>query len=101
MKAQCLVLTGALVCALLLAATSASGAETSVICTPTGVATFSGRIHVRCAQSFSGIMFFAHGSGDAAGAARYMSMATSALILFVPRKELYSSTAFVFFSTMT
>lgn len=53
---------------------------TSVICTPTGAATFSNRIHIRCAQSFSGVVFFAYRSSDSAGAARYMSMATSALI---------------------
>lgn len=57
-----------------------SAAETSVICTPTGVATFPSRVHVRCAQSFSGIAFFAYASSDSAGAARTMSVATSALI---------------------
>lgn len=58
----------------------AIAAQKSVICTPTGVATFPKRIHVRCSQSFSGIVFFAHRSNDSAGAARNMSMATSALI---------------------
>jgi hypothetical protein len=78
---------------------TASAAEISIICTPTGVATFANRIHVRCAQSFSGIVFFAIGSSEPAGsdrgtraggtepieaaaptAARYLSLATSALI---------------------
>lgn len=55
-------------------------AQTWVSCTPKSVATYSSRIHIRCAQSFSGIVFFAYRSSDSAGAARYMSMATSALI---------------------
>jgi len=80
MKAKYLVLLAGLVCGLLIEATRVSAAETSVICTPTGVATFSGRIHIRCAQSFSGVFYFAYSSSDSAGAARYMSMATSALI---------------------
>jgi len=80
MKAKHFVLLTALVLGLLAGATRASAAETSVICTPTGVATFASRIHVRCAQSFSGIVFFAYRSTDSAGAARYMSVATSALI---------------------
>ena len=80
MKAKHLALLAGLVCGLLIGATRASAAQTVVICTPKGVATFSNRIHIRCAQSFSGVFFFAYGSKDSAGAARYMSMATSALI---------------------
>jgi hypothetical protein len=80
MKAKHLVLLAGLVCGLLIGAIRASADETSVICTPTGVATFSSRIHIRCAQSFSGVIFFAYRSSDSKGAARYMSMATSALI---------------------
>ena len=80
MKAKYLVLLAGLVLGLLIEASTASAAETSIICTPTGVATFPARIHIRCGQSFSGIVFFAYGSNDSAGAARYMSMATSALI---------------------
>ena len=80
MKANHLVLLVGLVSGLLIGASRASAAETAIICTPTGVATFSSRIHIRCAQSFSGIVFFAYESSDSAGAARYMSMATSALI---------------------
>jgi hypothetical protein len=80
MKTKYLVMMASLVCGLLIGAMRANAAETSVICTPTGVATFSSRIHVRCAQSFSGIVFFAYRSSDSAGAARYMSIATSALI---------------------
>jgi hypothetical protein len=80
MKAKRFLLLAGLICGSLTGATRASAAETAVICSPTGVATFSGRIHVRCGQSFSGIAFFAYRSSDSAGAARYMSMATSALI---------------------
>ena len=80
MKSKRLVLLVGLVCGLLIQVVGTSAAETWVVCTPTGVATFSSRIHIRCAQSFSGIVFFAYGSGDSAGAARNMSMATSALI---------------------
>ena len=80
MKAKHLILLTGLVCGLLIGATRASAAATSVICTPAAVATFSSRIHIRCAQSFSGVVFFAYKSSDSAGAARYMSMATSALI---------------------
>ena len=80
MKVKCLVLLAGLACGTLIGTHGASAAETAVICTPTGVATFPNRIHIRCAQSFSGVVFFAYGSSDSAGAARYMSMATSALI---------------------
>ena len=80
MKAKCLVLLAVVACGSLIETRAASAAETAVICTPTGVATLASRIHIRCAQSFSGIVFFAYGSSDSAGAARYMSMATSALI---------------------
>jgi hypothetical protein len=59
----------------------ANAAQTWVACTPSSVATYSERIHVRCSESFSEISFFAYGTKkDPAGAARYMSMATSALI---------------------
>ena len=61
-------------------ASGAGAAETSVTCTPTGVATFPSRVHIRCSQSFSGVAFFAFGSNDAAAASRNMSLATSALI---------------------
>jgi hypothetical protein len=58
-------------------------AEMTVVCTPSGVATFSNRIHVRCTQSFSGITVFAAGTAsvpDTAAAARYMTLATSAMV---------------------
>jgi hypothetical protein len=80
MKTLHLTLLASLACGSLFQAPSATAAETSVVCTVTGVANFSARMHVCCAQSFSGIFFFAHRSSDSAGAARYTSIATSALI---------------------
>lgn len=80
MKTVGLILLVSLVYGSLLGLGVASAAEISVVCTPTGVATYPSRIHIRCAQSFAGIVFFAYGSRDASGAARNMSMATSALI---------------------
>lgn len=86
MKTVCLVFPVSLVflvslaCGLLVETRPASAAEIAVVCTPAGVATFANRIHIRCAQSFSGIVFFAYASRDTAGAARTMSIATSALI---------------------
>jgi hypothetical protein len=79
MRIKHLVLAS-LVLGMLSTSGEAIAAQKSVICTPNGVATFPSRIHIRCAQSFSGIVFFAHKSSDSAGAARNMSMATSALI---------------------
>ena len=58
----------------------AAPAEMTVVCTPAGVATFVGRIQVRCTQSFSGVVLFSVGSSDTAAAARFMSLATSAMI---------------------
>lgn len=55
-------------------------AEITVVCTPSGVATFHNRVQIRCTQSFSGIAQFAVGAEPAATAARYMSLATSAMI---------------------
>ncbi len=45
------------------------------------VATFSNRVHVRCSATVSGgILFFALPTTDAAQAARFVSVATSALV---------------------
>jgi hypothetical protein len=79
MKIKYLALAG-LAFGMLTTGSAVFAANKSVICTPTGVATFPNRIHVRCSQSFSGIVFFAYRTSDSAGAARNMSMATSALI---------------------
>jgi len=56
-------------------------AEMTVVCTPSGVATFNNRIQVRCTQSFSGVAVFSAASGnEPAIAARYMSLAMSAMV---------------------
>jgi hypothetical protein len=72
----------ALTCVLLMSGPAeANASQTWVTCTPSSVATYFERIHIRCSESFSGISFFAYGTKkDPAGAARSMSMATSALI---------------------
>ena len=80
MKAGNLVLAAGLILGSSLMPLGSALADTWVVCTPTGVASFSNRIHVRCSQSFSGIAFFAYKAGDSAGAARYMSLASSAMI---------------------
>ena len=80
MKGKHLVLAAGLYCGLSVAVPTASAAEVWVTCTPTGVATYPSRVHIRCAQSFSGVVYFAYKASDSAGAARNMSMATSALI---------------------
>lgn len=55
-------------------------AEITVVCTPSGVATFHNRVQIRCAQTFSGIAVFAVTAEPAATAARYMTLATSAMV---------------------
>jgi hypothetical protein len=65
----------------LLLASQASAANVWSSCTPTGVATFSNRVHVRCSASVSGgIFYFAVATTDSAQAARFVSVASSALI---------------------
>lgn len=49
-------------------------------CTPNNVAVYSSRIHVRCNESYSGIRYFAYPTRDAAAAARYLSLLTSAQV---------------------
>jgi hypothetical protein len=78
MKTKSLVLLAGLAYGLL--NVPIASADTSFICTPTGVATFAQRIHVRCSAAQSGIAFFAYRSSDATGAARNLSLASSALI---------------------
>lgn len=79
MKTKSFILLAGLAYGLLLNAPAAN-ADTSFICTPTGVATFPQRVHVRCSAAQSGIAFFAYRSSDSTGAARNLSLASSALI---------------------
>ena len=60
---------------------NASAAETWTDCVPAGVATFSNRVHVRCSAAVGGgILYFAMQTNDSAAAARFVSVASSALI---------------------
>lgn len=56
-------------------------AETWHTCTPANVAAFTSRIHVKCAAAAAGgIWYFAFPTRDAAGAARYLSLLSTALV---------------------
>ena len=57
-----------------------TGGATWVSCTPTEVAVFDNRIHIRCNESYSGIQFFAIATGDAASSARFLSLLTTAQV---------------------
>lgn len=62
-------------------AEKAAAAETWTDCVPMGVATFSNRVHVRCSAAVGGgILYFAMQTTDSAAAARFVSVASSALI---------------------
>jgi hypothetical protein len=68
----------ALALGLTLAATPALADSTT--CTPTSVGVYSGRIHVRCAASTAGgIYFFALSTADTAFSNRTLSLFTTAL----------------------
>lgn len=49
-------------------------------CTPIQAATFSNRVHVRCAEAVSGISFFAATTTDQAFAARVLSLVSTAQV---------------------
>jgi len=71
-------------------ATEASAANVWSDCVPTRVATFSNHVHVRCAASVSGgIFFFAVATTDSAFAARFVSVASSAMIAGRPLQVWY------------
>ena len=55
-------------------------AETWTSCVPVEVATYQGRIHVRCASAVGGIYFFAASTQDTAYAARLMGVLTAAQV---------------------
>jgi hypothetical protein len=82
------VMFAVLVCLAL--ASVASAAEVWSDCVPTAVATYQGRVHVRCAASVGGgIIYFAVQTTDAAYAARFVSVASSALVAGRTLKVLY------------
>jgi hypothetical protein len=67
-----------LVCAILCRQMEA--AETWTACVPVEVATYQGRIHVRCAAAVGGINFFAASTQDTAYAARLLAVLTAAQV---------------------
>lgn len=85
-----MLVLGFAVIAALVIAEGASAAETWSDCVPVGVATYANRVHVRCAASVSGgIFYFALSTADSAQAARFVSVASSALIAGRTLKVLY------------
>jgi hypothetical protein len=60
--------------------TTATASAAAVTCTPIRTGTFSSRVHVRCSQSFSGIIYFAVSMADSEEAQRFLSVVTSALL---------------------
>ena len=56
----------------------ASAAETT--CTPSNLAVFDNRVHVKCAESVGGIQYFAISTADSAKAARVLSVINSAIV---------------------
>ena len=55
-------------------------ALTWVNCTPTRVASYTSRIHVRCASAVAGILYFAQSTANANDVARSLSLASTALV---------------------
>ena len=55
-------------------AAAAPEANVWTTCTPVNVTVFTNRVHVKCAQSASGIYYFASSTQDAASAARFLSI---------------------------
>lgn len=51
------------------------------LCTPTAIAAFTNRIHVRCSVPISGIYFFAARTSDTGFATRVLAVLTSAYLL--------------------
>ena len=62
-------------------ASSTYGFSTQSDCVPVDVGTFANRVHVRCSASVSGgIWYFAVSSANTAEAARFLSLASAALV---------------------
>jgi hypothetical protein len=75
-------LTSAALSLAALSAWPAAAAPTDVFCTPNQVVVFTEapRLHVRCDESFSGVVYFATSTSDAAQAARILSIIQTALV---------------------
>lgn len=65
-----------------LASRPVAAAPVDVFCTPNQVVVFTEepRLHVRCNESFGGIVYFATSTTDAAHAARILSLIQTALV---------------------
>ena len=65
-----------------MSAAQRSGTPVDISCTPAQVAVFADapRLHVRCAASVGGILYFALSTSDAAQAARVLSVLTTAQV---------------------
>ncbi len=73
---RCIILlTGALV---LLMGVNALAAETT--CTPSNLAVYDTRVHVKCEESVGGIQWFATSTADSAKAARVLSVINTAMV---------------------
>ena len=64
------------------AAGAARAAPTDMYCTPNQVVVFTDapRLHVRCDESYAGVVYFAADTTDAAQAARILSIIQTALV---------------------
>ena len=61
--------------AVLFMANLSQAAQTWETCTISDIAAYTSRIHVRCVESYNGVVFFAYPvSKDAAAAARFLSI---------------------------
>jgi hypothetical protein len=61
-------------------------------CTPTSTATYAGRVHVRCSQSYAGIQYFAVRTTNPEEAARFLSTVNAALLAGSNVSVLYNTT---------
>lgn len=59
---------------------TAKAAETWTSCVPAEIMTYSVRIHVRCAASVGGVLYFAVSTTDAQFASRILSVISSAQV---------------------
>jgi hypothetical protein len=63
-----------------LAMRPAAAAQVVVFCTPNEVQVYPERLHVRCDESFGGIVYFVTSTADAAQAARSLSVIQTAMV---------------------
>jgi hypothetical protein len=62
-------------------AAAPSAPNSYFICSPANAAVFSNRVHIKCSNTpGSGVYYFAAATNDSAGASRYLSLITTALV---------------------